>query len=195
MPRGFFVFTSNVDGHFQRAGYPEDRIVEHHGSIHHLQCMSPCHDGLWPADGVHVEVDPESFEASEPYPKCSSCGGLARPNVLMFGDWEWVEERAAAQHERFKKWLDENGRSIVVVEIGAGTAIPTVRILSEQTATANGSELIRINPREPQVPDGGIEIAKPALAALREIDKHLPARFRAAASSSNTEQSWIRGSR
>src|ERR1700739_1568777 len=31
--RGAFVFTSNVDGHFQRAGFVEDRIEEHHGSV------------------------------------------------------------------------------------------------------------------------------------------------------------------
>src|SRR5580700_1190478 len=32
--RGYFVFTSNVDGQFQRAGFDADRIVECHGSIH-----------------------------------------------------------------------------------------------------------------------------------------------------------------
>jgi NAD-dependent SIR2 family protein deacetylase len=38
---GCFVFTSNVDGHFQKAGFHSDRIVECHGSIHHLQCSRP----------------------------------------------------------------------------------------------------------------------------------------------------------
>ena len=33
MPRGGFVYTSNVDGHFQRAGFDPDRIVEVHGTI------------------------------------------------------------------------------------------------------------------------------------------------------------------
>lgn len=28
-----FAITSNVDGHFQKAGYSEDRIHEVHGSI------------------------------------------------------------------------------------------------------------------------------------------------------------------
>lgn len=30
--RGYFVFTSNVDGHFQRAGFDSGRILECHGS-------------------------------------------------------------------------------------------------------------------------------------------------------------------
>ena len=35
--RGHFVFTSNVDGSFQKAGFSESKIEECHGSIHHVQ--------------------------------------------------------------------------------------------------------------------------------------------------------------
>ena len=38
----YFVYTSNVDGHFQKAGFPESKIIECHGSINHYQC-SNCH--------------------------------------------------------------------------------------------------------------------------------------------------------
>ena len=31
-----FVFTSNVDNHFLRAGFPEHSILECHGSIFHF---------------------------------------------------------------------------------------------------------------------------------------------------------------
>ncbi|MEE2901722.1 MAG: Sir2 family NAD-dependent protein deacetylase, partial [Myxococcota bacterium] len=46
---GVFVFTSNVDGQFQKAGFNEDKIHECHGSIHHLQCTQPCCDQIWSA--------------------------------------------------------------------------------------------------------------------------------------------------
>jgi NAD-dependent SIR2 family protein deacetylase len=49
------VFTSNVDGQFQRAGFAE--VAEVHGSIHHLRCVEPCTDDLWAADGPTVTVD------------------------------------------------------------------------------------------------------------------------------------------
>ncbi|MCB1769892.1 MAG: hypothetical protein KDJ31_09395 [Candidatus Competibacteraceae bacterium] len=42
MPLGAFVMTSNVDGHFQRAGFAPEPVYECHGSLHHLQC----HAGL-----------------------------------------------------------------------------------------------------------------------------------------------------
>jgi NAD-dependent SIR2 family protein deacetylase len=42
MPRGYFVFTSNVDGQFQKAGFGQTKILECHGSIHQFQCLEPC---------------------------------------------------------------------------------------------------------------------------------------------------------
>src|SRR4051812_41712489 len=54
LPLGYFVFTSNVDGHFERAGFPAERVLECHGSIHFLQCARPCGEAIWPADGVRV---------------------------------------------------------------------------------------------------------------------------------------------
>jgi NAD-dependent SIR2 family protein deacetylase len=38
--QNYFAFTSNVDGHFQRADYPASHLYEVHGSIHHLQCYN-----------------------------------------------------------------------------------------------------------------------------------------------------------
>ena len=38
MDGNYFVFTSNVDNHFSRAGFESEKIVECHGSIMHFQC-------------------------------------------------------------------------------------------------------------------------------------------------------------
>jgi hypothetical protein len=64
----------------------------------------------------------------------------------MFGDWGWVDIRSALQRRRFDAWL-RNATRPVIVELGAGTAIPTVRRLGESL----GHPLIRINLREPEV--------------------------------------------
>jgi NAD-dependent SIR2 family protein deacetylase len=171
---GSFVFTSNVDGQFQMAGFDERRILECHGSIHHLQCCSPCHHEIWDAAGEAVEVDEESFRARRPLPQCRRCGGLARPNVLMFGDWNWIGSRSEAQDRRFLTWLDSiRGAQLAVVEIGAGTGVPTVRMTSERTVAQLGGTLIRINTREPQVPGDHVGLALGGLEALRQIDERL----------------------
>lgn len=176
-PRGYGVFTSNVDGQFQKAGFVPSLVHECHGSILHLQCMEPCSDAIWEADGFAPEVDEETGLLSNAPPRCPRCGGLARPNVLMFGDWGWVGDRSAAQARRLEQWLATVERP-VVVELGAGTAIPSVRHFSEQVLRRRGGALVRINPRECVVPatTGGraVGLACGGLEGLREIEHRTP---------------------
>ena len=169
--REFFVFTSNVDGHFQAAGFPQGQIVECHGSIHHLQCAGPCCDEIT-ANAAIVTVDPATMRAADPLPSCPRCGGLARPNVLMFSDTRWVSARTDVQEDRFGEWLDHVAGSarLAIIECGAGTAVPTVRATCERLAALAGATLIRINPREPQAPRGGISLPMNALPALQSLD-------------------------
>lgn len=170
MPHGMFVFTSNVDGQFQRAGFDAQRIVECHGSIHHLQCATPCCAAIWPADDFVPDVDDAECLLRNAAPICPHCGAIARPNVLMFGDFAWRESRAAGQEVRLEQWLERVERP-VVVEVGAGTAIPSVRRFSERMIVEYGGRLVRINLREPDVALGrDVGIAAGAAAALQAID-------------------------
>jgi NAD-dependent SIR2 family protein deacetylase len=175
MPRGCFVYTSNVDGHFQRAGFDSERILEVHGTIEWMQCTRTCGMDLFPSDVVRVEIDESTMRAREPLPACPSCGALARPNILLFGDSEWDYRRSHAQEVRLNSWLAglDRGR-LAIVECGAGTAIPTVRHVCEHISwKAHHATLIRINLREPDAPSGQIGLAMSALDALRRIDEWL----------------------
>lgn len=142
---GAFIYTSNVDGHFAKSGFSLERIVECHGSIHHLQCQENCARKIWEADGFMPEVDDEHCLLISPFPRCPECGEIARPNILMFGDFGWEESRTSLQEARFHEWRQTVHRP-VVIEIGAGTAIPTVRLLGASLR----APLIRINPAEPE---------------------------------------------
>lgn len=146
MPNGARIFTSNVDGQFQKAGFNADHVTECHGSIHHLQCMDQCGHKPWSADSFHPIVDADTCLLRSPLPTCPSCGGLARPNILMFGDWSFQGRRYALQESRLQAWLARCSRP-VVIELGAGTAIPSARHFGEEI----GCPLIRINPSECQV--------------------------------------------
>jgi NAD-dependent SIR2 family protein deacetylase len=173
---GYFVFTSNVDGHFQKAGYSPDQIVECHGSIQHFQCSRSCTAQIWDAADETVTIDEDRFRAVAPLPRCRYCSALARPNILMFGDWSWLSERTATQEARFSAWLTGLARDsarLVVIELGAGTAIPTVRYTSERSLQDVSGTLVRINPREEQVPANGIGLAMGAAEAIRRIGECL----------------------
>lgn len=167
MEHGAFVFTSNVDGQFQKAGFPEERVAECHGSIHHLQCFEPCAQTIWSANQLEVKVDTEKCHWELDMPVCKGCGKLARPNIMMFGDWGWVPDRTNLQMERLEKWYRAL-KNPVVIELGAGLAVPTVR----RTCESIPAPFIRINPADPQM-DGkktnAISIKMKGLEALEHI--------------------------
>jgi len=177
-PFGYFAFTSNVDGQFQHAGYSDDFIEEVHGSINHLQCSGPCTSEIWEANDLRIEIDKQLFEAQEPLPKCPKCGAIARPNILMFGDWSWLSQRSNEQSTNLFNWqrnLKNNSAKPVIIEIGAGRAVPTVRMKSERLAQEFNATLIRINPRDFQIPHyvNGIKIQSGALEGIQGIFDYL----------------------
>lgn len=178
---GTWVYTSNVDGAFQKAGFEESQIHECHGTIHQLQCMTDCQSQLWSAAGFHPEVDMNTCRLQNALPTCPNCGGLARPNIVMFGDWDWNGTRTDGQSRRQSIWLDRVADSkcrVAIIEIGAGTAIPAVRHFSHRVSKELGARIVRINPREHQVPssyDVGIPLGSlDALKGIRAaLDSHL----------------------
>jgi len=218
----YYIYTSNVDGQFEKAGFSPQQIVECHGSIHYLQCVdcscveriekqlkaqiseeakkmtdeSPDNTNmrqlekakliesmLWPSKDLSLHVNMDTFRIEEPQelPSCKHCGHLARPNILMFGDSDWWEGRETLQGLRFSDWnnkLRETGANIAIIELGAGTGVPTIRYLSEEVAGANTkikAKLIRINKFEshmdPELEKTGHHVGLPmgALDALRQI--------------------------
>jgi NAD-dependent SIR2 family protein deacetylase len=168
-----FVVTSNVDGQFQKAGFDDGRIVEVHGSIHHLQCLAGCTERIWP-NREEVPVDLGTMRAAR-IPRCPACGAVARPNILMFGDFGWVADRTYGQQRAFDAFAGEHlDDGTVVIEMGAGTSIPTIRHASERLG-GRGGLVVRINPREPQIDGRHVSMPVGALEGLTAIDRALGA--------------------
>lgn len=74
---GFTLITQNVDGLHELAGTRD--TIRFHGSIWEVKCAAEC--GGTPA----VWEDRTAPLAAIP-PRCRHCGGLARPNVVWFGE-------------------------------------------------------------------------------------------------------------
>lgn len=110
-------------------------------------------------------------------PVCPHCGGLARPNVLMFEDLSWRPERSEAQQREERALIDHLARArakVVVVELGAGSTIATVRHFSSYISRECYGRVIRINLRESQVTHPhDVGIPEGALSALRGINAAL----------------------
>jgi len=160
----YFVYTSNVDEQFQKAGF--ENVYEIHGSIHRLQCSN-------------LECDNYEYGNSwfnnEPITQkhvCPKCGETARPNILLFSDWEWDSKNSDIQEKEYQSFLERNeNKKICIIEIGAGTKIPSVRYHSEHIFESYDAEFIRINLNETDIPENAYIIQDTALTALTKILK------------------------
>lgn len=129
------------------------------------------------------------------WPCCPFCNGPARPRVLMFNDSHWVSD--FEQESRFQQWrevLVDVGRSLnvshgrmmrlLILEIGCGGRVPTVRSTCESTAlqlkSAADVTVARINPDFP-LPDRlyppsmylrYLALPLGALEGLKKVNEH-----------------------
>ncbi len=72
---GFTLITQNVDGLHERAGTAN--VIRFHGSIWEMQCAADCGARPWEDRTSPLHTLP---------PACRTCGGLARPGVVWFGE-------------------------------------------------------------------------------------------------------------
>lgn len=72
LPR-VWVLTQNVDGFHRSAG--SRNVIDMHGDLHNLIC---------PLCGWHETV--ENYAELNAVPHCPSCGGVVRPDVVLFGE-------------------------------------------------------------------------------------------------------------
>jgi len=73
------LYTQNIDTLDQRAGVPEQLIIEAHGSFNHARCVSclkpvECMETFW------------KLVFDDQVPTCVSCGNIIRPDVVFFGE-------------------------------------------------------------------------------------------------------------
>mmetsp|Transcript_45431 Transcript_45431/g.83097 ORF Transcript_45431/g.83097 Transcript_45431/m.83097 type:complete len:345 (+) Transcript_45431:77-1111(+) len=193
MDKDYFVYTSNVDGCFERAGFKADNIYTPQGDWSYMQCERPCtRDSYWLAQPHLDKLAPLVPDLEGKLPTCPRCGGPAVGSVRG-GDWFTHAQYDDAQ-DRFVKWVHEqqqHGRKLAILEIGVGFNTPIVtRWPMEQICreTLNGT-LIRLNPKDCDVPADlqgaravglrcgwGADIAgllfDPAVLALKANDGH-----------------------
>ena len=182
----YFIFTSNVDCMWKKAGFDVNRIMEYHGSMDYLQGLTK-KGPIWKTDYSVIEsikYDPDTFICKRnSIPTSPYDGKYARPNVCLFEDCDYFNTSRFEKIDKiFGEWymnIAKKNKRLVVVEIGAGTIVPTVRNMSEEMVTDHFirlqrenpefAKLIRINPMEDTVPPGHISIKMNGLSAIKRL--------------------------
>ena len=157
----WYVYTSNVDGHFKRFKSFICSTCEIHGNANEYRCA--CRIGFvsgrrrlgwekWNDDcGAYtdmcsdyvVKIDSSLLDdliKSEDILLCEHCLAPMRPNVLMFHDTDKnVLDPISRHRELYQKWestveddVANKNSKLVILEIGAGPNVPAVRQESEE---------------------------------------------------------------
>lgn len=138
------VLTQNVDGFHPAAG--SSRVIEIHGAIHRLRCTS-C---AW-----RDQVD--DFSDLGALPRCPGCGGLIRPDVVLFD--EMLPEA------ELEKLRDEASRGFdAVFSVGTSSLFPYI-VEPVLTAARRGVPTIEVNPGETEL-SALVDIRLPERAAV-----------------------------
>lgn len=144
------VITTNVDGQFGKAGFPEERLFAVQGDYARLQCASACHDALYDDEAQVEKWLRETRDCRIPealVPRCPVCGGPMAMHLRV--DDHFVEDDAwRAAHARYEAFLGRaQGARTVYLELGVGWNTPgIVRLPFEQMTNNNPrATLIRLN--------------------------------------------------
>ena len=119
------VITQNVDNLHQEAG--SHCVIEYHGNSRHVRCMTCGHT---------QPINPEIYASGTPF---CVCGGVFKPDVVMFG--EMIPPKAMLQAEAFARSAD------TVIIVGTSAQVYPAAELP-YTAKKRGAFIIEANLEE-----------------------------------------------
>ncbi|KAL3767119.1 hypothetical protein ACHAWO_003343 [Cyclotella atomus] len=158
----WWIYTSNIDGHFRRFGSFPDVVCEIHGNADEYicSCRTGYSDGQarigenwreWNEMALKLcrqskervsedDLDLMLIGSQTDTLKCKECQLPLRPSVLMFNDTdETILKGIAIQRDRYQSWerhveeaITYNKSKLVILELGCGVNVPAVRQESEE---------------------------------------------------------------
>jgi NAD-dependent deacetylase len=136
------LITKNVDGLHQAAGSSPELVLEVHGTVHEVECLS-C------GDRTTMRAAFERLDAGEDDPACLVCGGILKSATVSFGQEldQRVIDTAAAAAQDCDVFLAV-GTSLQVwpvaglVELAARAAARVVIVNAEPTPFDEIAELV-----------------------------------------------------
>jgi len=143
-----WVLTQNIDGFHHAVG--SRNIIDIHGNMHKLACMS-C--------GWRSEV--KDYSLIDIPPRCPDCAGIARPEVVFFGEMLPIDKLAVLERE-LTRGFD------IYFSIGTSSVFPYIQ-QPIVAAKHLGRPTVEINPEDTQI--SGLMDIKLRMGAAEALDK------------------------
>ncbi len=123
------VITQNTDGLHQKAGTPDAKVLELHGTMHWVDCLD-CHK-RYPRDYAH-----QKMLAGEKVPRCGSCQGILKPATVAYG--QSLPERETQES------IDRSGECDLFLAAGSSLVVyPAAQM--PLLAKRSGAKLVILN--------------------------------------------------
>ena len=122
------VVTQNIDNLHQSAGVPAEKVLELHGSMREMVCLS-CGRRYSAAQVI-------SRLETEEVPDCEQCRGILKPDVVFFGE--------QLPQGIFNKAAERAGRCDLLIAIGSMLTVYPAAYIPEYALDA-GAKLVIIN--------------------------------------------------
>ena len=126
------LITQNVDGLHQKAGSDPAKVVEIHGTVHEVVCMS-CDER------APMQRALDRVRAGEDDPPCRSCGGILKSATISFG--QSLDQRALVRAEQAALECDlilAVGTTLTVYPIAE--VVPVAKDAGARVVIVNGEE-------------------------------------------------------
>ena len=131
------LITQNIDGLHQRAGNSPEKVIEVHGTVHEVVCMSCGSRGP-----MHAAL--ERVRAGEEDPPCRDCGGILKSATISFG-----QQLVPAVIERAMRAADDADLLIAI-----GTTLQVYPVAGAvPRAKSAGARIVIINAQPTQFDD------------------------------------------
>ena len=127
-----FLVTQNVDGLHHAAGQSPERVVEIHGNVREVKCMTCGWRGP-------MEETLDRVRAGEGDPACTECGGILKSATISFGENLVAQDLDRAQREA--------ARADVFLALGTSLVVYPAAALPE-VALRTGARLVIFNAEE-----------------------------------------------
>jgi NAD-dependent deacetylase len=137
------LVTQNVDGLHHAAGSSPGKIIEIHGNVREVKCLS-C---TWRAS---MQIALDRVRAGEVDPDCPECGGILKSATISFGENLVAADLARAQGAA--------SRADLFLAVGTSLSVYPAAGLPE-CALANGARLVVLN-AEPTPFDGAAVVVR-----------------------------------
>jgi NAD-dependent deacetylase len=127
-----FLVTQNVDGLHHAAGQSPEIVVEIHGNVREVKCMTCAWRGP-------MEATLDRVRAGEDDPACVECGGILKSATISFGENLVADDLVRSQREA--------ARADVFLALGTSLVVYPAAALPE-VALRTGAQLVIGNAEE-----------------------------------------------